>query len=194
MQTNNRITFQQKLTKHIFSDFTRSINEEREKYESLHIKLRQVSNEMQDLKRDHEILARNYNSARNRIEGLLGDKAQMQETITKLHSDKKIAEGKYTRNTQVLKTDLAKLETQDATHCWHVQPDQSASGPLERRQRKSSPRDGGHTTGCPKMSPGMNKGNVGGRKVEDAGATEYLIHWTYHSGLGSQNLRRRANL
>ena len=93
MQTNNRITFKQKLTKHIFSDFTRSINEEREKYESLHIKLRQVSNEMQDLKRDHEILARNYNSARNRIEGLLGDKAQMQETITKLHSDKKIAEG-----------------------------------------------------------------------------------------------------
>ena len=36
----------------------------------------------------------------------------MQDEITKLHSQKQVAEGKYLRNTQVLKTDLNKLEAQ----------------------------------------------------------------------------------
>ena len=40
------------------------------------------------------------------------EKSSMQDTITKLHSQKKVAEGKYLRNTQVLKTDLMKLEEQ----------------------------------------------------------------------------------
>ena len=167
MQTNNRITFQQKLTKHIFSDFTRSINEEREKYESLHIKLRQVSNEMQDLKRDHEILARNYNSSRSRIEGLLGDKAQMQETITKLHSDKKIAEGKYTRNTQVLKTDLAKLEAQmqrtvGMYNQIKVHRDRLKDDNVSLRHEM----EGIHSKMTKKKSPGINKA---GGKVEGGG-------------------------
>lgn len=155
----------------IFSDFTRSINEEREKYESLHIKLRQVSNEMQDLKRDHEILARNYNSARNRIEGLLGDKAQMQDTITRLHSDKKVAEGKYLRNTQVLKTDLVKLEAQmqrtvGMYNQIKVHRDRLKDDNVSLRHEM----EGIHS----KMSPGVNKGDVGGRKVEDGGRQQNI--------------------
>jgi chromosome segregation ATPase len=107
----DRQLFQEKLSA-LQSEYTRNVNQERENFEALHIKQRQQSNELQDLHHDHEILTRNYNNARNRIEILLGEKSSMQDTITKLHSQKKVAEGKYLRNTQVLKTDLMKLEAQ----------------------------------------------------------------------------------
>ena len=126
-----------------------------------------MSNEMQDLKRDHEILARNYNSSRSRIEGLLGDKAQMQETITKLHSDKKIAEGKYTRNTQVLKTDLAKLEAQmqrtvGMYNQIKVHRDRLKDDNVSLRHEM----EGIHSKMAKKKSPGINKA---GGKVEGGG-------------------------
>ena len=107
----DRQNLQEKLSS-LQSEYTRTVNEEREKFEGLHIKQRQFSNRMQDLQHDHEILTRNYNNARNRIETLLGEKSQMQDEITKLRSQKQVAEGKYLRNTQVLKTDLNKLEAQ----------------------------------------------------------------------------------
>ena len=56
---------QEKLSS-LQSEYTRTVNEEREKFEGLHIKQRQFSNRMQDLQHDHEILTRNYNNARNR--------------------------------------------------------------------------------------------------------------------------------
>ena len=85
-------------------------------------------------------------------------------------SEKKIAEGKYIRNTQVLKTDLVKLETQmqrtvGMYNQIKVHRDRLKDDNVSLRHEM----EGIHSKMSKKSSPSINKGGIGddvGRKVE----------------------------
>jgi chromosome segregation ATPase len=118
-KTNRTNTTLQLDRQHLYDDLaksqsqlTRSLNEEKEKYNQLSTNLRRCEQKLQDTQRELALVQRDYKTTATRADMLAGDRSNMQEAIVKLKTHVKNQEGQHVRNTKSLKSELSKLHEQ----------------------------------------------------------------------------------
>ncbi len=118
-KTNRVNTTLQLDRQHLYDDLaksqshlTRSLNEEKDKYNDLSASFRSCQQKLQDTERELQLVRRDYKTTAARADMLAGEKSNMHDAIVSLKNQVKTQDSQHIRNTKSLKNELAKLHEQ----------------------------------------------------------------------------------